>query len=349
MLIEYNADTGSIPGILPYPIVLSSPKESSRLPIEICEAVMNTLPNCYEFDPTHGFADRHDYYKTLYGQRALCAAVHESPITALTLGSYELLDASKASELFMHSSVRLQHFQCVKVRFDLGPPLRVLHMRLPFFAGITTLQLWRCTFQSLRAMLDVVWACPNLAVLEICGAKFEPKRASAAELRQVFAAVENLRACKKLTSLHLDVYFLVAWFPASAGLSGVGRMFGCAITELYFVDKDNYYDSERLGSLLRESFPALHSVTIVGRPIPRSVKMISLGYYQYGTYKTGHNDCCKLVVGTSEEIVGSEKRLLELLDGIEELTIRLDRSIDPGTVPTRMLPGNRIPYQLQSD
>lgn len=243
MLIEYNADTGSIPGILPYPIVLSSLMESSRLPMVICEDVMNTLPNCYEFDPTHGFADRHDYYKTLYGQRALCAcaltcrawrvraqyllsifphirdsahlvhftrAVHEPPITALTLGSYELLDASKASELFMHSSVRLQHFQCVKVRFDLGPPLRVLRMRLPFFAGITTLQLWRCTFQSLRAMLDVVWACPNLAVLEICGAKFEPKRASAAELRQVFAAVENLRACQKLTSLHLDVYFLAS-------------------------------------------------------------------------------------------------------------------------------------------
>lgn len=72
--------------------------------------------------------------------------------------------------------------------------------------------------------------------------------------------------------------------------------------------------------------------------------MISLGYYQYGTYKTGHNDCCKLVVGTSEEIVGSEKRLPELLDGIEELTIRLDRSIDPGTCVAyiwSVLPGMR--------
>lgn len=205
---------------------------------------MDTLPGCYEnLDRPPNNPD--GYQQTWSGQQALCAcaltcrawrvraqhllstfphilddarlspfttAVQESPITGLTLGDYYFgrFDTSKASELFMHSSLRLQHWRCIKVDFDRGPPLRLLRMRLPFFASIVTLQLWSCTFQSLRAMLDVVWACPNLSGLDISYTKFEVKCVSLAALRQMSAAVEHLRACEKLTSLHIEWSTLLA-------------------------------------------------------------------------------------------------------------------------------------------
>ncbi len=99
---------------------------------------------------------------------------------------------------------------------------------------------------------------------------------------------------------------------------------------------------------MRDSFPALHSVTIysgdeprlhegtsgvpswlhtiaIGRPIPGILKTIVL---QHQT-ELKENYCCKEVVGTSEEVVGSEKQLPELLAGLAELTIRFDRSMNP--------------------
>lgn len=209
---------------------------------------MNALTDCYDFGPPLGSWCALGYLETVDGQRALCAcaltcrawrvraqyllstfpqirnesclahfttaAVQESFITGLTLGdSYTPsadLDASKASELFMRSCVRLEHFRCIEVRFDRGPPLRLFRMRLPFFASITTLRLWSCTFQSFRAMLDVVWACPNLAMLNITDTKFGVKHSPAAGIRQMSAAVEHLRGCQKLTCLYLDIYTLRA-------------------------------------------------------------------------------------------------------------------------------------------
>lgn len=219
--------------------------ESCRLPIELCETLMNALPDCYELRPPFvGLGVSRDYRETVDGQHALCAcaltcrawrvraqyllstfpyirndahlahftmAVQESPITGLTLGGEALLDASKASELFMRPCLLLQHLRCFRVRFDRGPPLRLLRMRLPFFASITTLQLWACTFQSFRAMINVVSACPNLAMLSIHAAMFfNVQPLSAVGLRQMSAAVKSLRACQKLTDLYLDMYTLEA-------------------------------------------------------------------------------------------------------------------------------------------
>lgn len=109
----------------------------------------------------------------------------------------------------MRSRLRVQNFRCIKVRFDRGPPFRLLRM-LPFSTSITILQLCGCTFQNFRAMVDVVWACPNLAMLKILHAEFKVQPSSAAGLRQMSAAVEHLRACQKLTTLDLDVYTLSA-------------------------------------------------------------------------------------------------------------------------------------------
>lgn len=52
---------------------------------------------------------------------------------------------------------------------------------------------------------------------------------------------------------------------------------------------------------------------------------------QYHEDQAGYErDCCKRVVGTSEQVVGFEKRLPELLAGLERLTIRFERCKDPG-------------------
>ncbi|OJT15652.1 hypothetical protein TRAPUB_5980 [Trametes pubescens] len=104
-----------------------------------------------------------------------------------------------------------------------------------------------------------------------------------------------------------------------------------------------------LGSLLRHSFPSLRSVKLVSRfprevdedghpvppwlhtiatshPVPETLTTIVL--QRYHTLKD--NDCCKEVVGTSEEVVGSEKQLPELLPNLAKLKIRLDQCKNPG-------------------
>lgn len=204
---------------------------------------MNALPHCCEIGAPLLPEAPWDYDESVRGQHALCAcaltcrawrvraqyllsifpfirnvarlarftmAVQESSIIGLMLGGYQQLDASKASELFMRSRVGLQLFWCVEVCFDRGPPLRLLRMRLPFFTGITTLRLWHCTFQSFRAMMDVVWACRNLAMLDISVPCFEVNESPAAQFEQMTATVKNLRACQKLTSLYLDTNILPA-------------------------------------------------------------------------------------------------------------------------------------------
>ena len=80
---------------------------------------------------------------------------------------------------------------------------------------------------------------------------------------------------------------------------------------------------ETLGTLLRDSFPALHSVTVTSlyglhgeyeeppwlhiiatdRPVPGILKMTVL----QNIHDQENNGCCKLVVGTSEKVVGSER------------------------------------------
>ncbi len=146
------------------------------------------------------------------------SAIHKLPeisITGLVLGdqrayAIKSFDPSTASSLFMHSFHHLQHLLCYGFLFYRGPPLRMLRMRLPFFASITVLQLLDCTFQSARAMLDVVWACPSLATLAISRSTIKSKRSSAAGLLPMSAAVEHLRACRKLTSLYVDAFSLLA-------------------------------------------------------------------------------------------------------------------------------------------
>jgi hypothetical protein len=115
------------------------------------------------------------------------------------------LDLSMAAEIIMHSFPHLQSLLCHKVHFERGPPLRLLRMRLPFFSTITSLVLLGCTFQSMRAMLDVVWACSNLTTLAVGENVVKLERRSAAGFQNLFTTAETLRACRKLTRLTLSI------------------------------------------------------------------------------------------------------------------------------------------------
>lgn len=245
-LIEQPTSIGlSISGIAPSAIVVSPSMESCVLPIEICEKVMDAIPESFELPDTgSGWPTRPT--KPWDSQKALCAcaltchawrvraqyllwtfpcliqsrqfprfntAIRKSLntpiISGLALGPlgevrHEVSDLSTAGELFMHSFPHLRYLLCQNLSFERGPPLRVLRMHLPFFSSITFLELWRCTFQSLRAMFDVVWACSNLATLAIGDNFIKSERCSAAGFQNLCTTAENLQACRKLTRLWLS-------------------------------------------------------------------------------------------------------------------------------------------------
>lgn len=241
-LIKYSTGTRLTTAI---PIVVSSLMECCWLPIELCEAVMDALQDYYEPLGRPGVLLESkrtwESQQALCACSLTCRAWHvraqhllwtlphvldsqhlaqftsavrnlSSISTAgLVLGdqrayAIKTFDPSMVSSLFMHSFDHLRHLLFYGFLFHRGPPLAILRMRLPFFASITVLQLLDCAFQSLRALLDVVWACPSLATLAISRSGIKSKRTSGAGLRLLSAAVENLRACRKLTSLYLDAF-----------------------------------------------------------------------------------------------------------------------------------------------
>lgn len=216
--------------------------DSCVLPLELCEKVMDALPDYVKFPdsgwllcpvnswdlqhalcacalPCQAWRVRAQYllwtFPALFDSQHFARfnlAIRNSPntpiIRGLQLGSgnddNEAPDLGTAGELFMHSFPHLESLLCGKIRFDHGPPLRILRMGLPFFASINTLALVNCTFQSLRSLLDVVWACSNLDTLVIGGVEIKSKFCWAAGFQNLCATAENLRACRKLTRLKLD-------------------------------------------------------------------------------------------------------------------------------------------------
>lgn len=77
-------------------------------------------------------------------------------------------------------------------------------MRLPFVASVTELRFTMCSFDTLKTMLDVVWAFPNLSSLAVrsCTIQESPNHSKNPRLCVV---CEKVRACRKLTRLELDI------------------------------------------------------------------------------------------------------------------------------------------------
>lgn len=170
------------------------------------------------------------------------------------------------------------------------------------------------------------------------------------------------------------------------GLTGVGRVFGCAVTELQFHTKwspgmwsaiwlSHIAHSLHTGlgvfiSIIKDSFPALRSVKVVSAftqtrnseetPHPPWLHAIALGRPICGILKTivperahrgwTHEGCCEEVVGTSEEVVGSMQDIPELLPELAELVIRLDRCQYPETHAAyiwNVLPGMHVVLRFE--
>lgn len=115
-----------------------------------------------------------------------------------------------ACELFALTFPRLQELHYHDIRFEHGPSLRLLRTRLPFFASVTVLDLRRGIYRSLRALLDMVWGCPNLSTLRITDSEFYPGSPSAKRNAQLSAACAHVRGCRSLTRLTLDIDTLQA-------------------------------------------------------------------------------------------------------------------------------------------
>lgn len=210
--------------------------ESCRIPIEVCEAIMDALAY---WDTAWRDEQTNPPLAIFWLQHTLCAcaltcrawrvraqlllwnspypkngprlvlfiaAIRTAPNPLITsrLGLHNSTLASSA-ELFMHAFPNLRRLVCAEVRFDHGPPLSIFRMRLPFFASITSLQLVRCRFGSWRAMLDVVWAFPNLASLRVRLSHMDITLPAVGRHVDLSAIRGHLRACQKLIKIHLTL------------------------------------------------------------------------------------------------------------------------------------------------
>ncbi|EIW65383.1 uncharacterized protein TRAVEDRAFT_42754 [Trametes versicolor FP-101664 SS1] len=215
-------------------------------------------------------------------------------------------------------------------------------MRLPFFDSLTALELWDCTFNSLRAMMDVVWAFPNLASLKVLGCTIATKRGPTAAGVLLSTSCQQLRACQALVNLELD------WASISSDLSSTvaGSIFGCSVTRLHIF----IHDAQTLASFLHGSFPALRCITVdpvhipdaeapsagpvkpwlhavaASQALPGTLKKIDLTQ----SHAAKSNEAwCEEVVGKSEEVNDARLPLPRLLSGLEELRIRFNYACEP--------------------
>lgn len=207
--------------------------ESCRIPIEVCEAIMDSLPTLLP-GVQDFYESRRKTYGTLYACALTCrawriraqwllwasphllnerrlarftAVTRTAPIPLIVTLWLHRSTFVRSTELFMHTFPNLRQLVFHITDFTCGPPLSILRMRLPFFASVTVLRLLFCQFRSWRTMLDVVWAFPNLATLELMGCEFKYARLSTWVGGPVDlpAICKYLRACQKLTELTLGL------------------------------------------------------------------------------------------------------------------------------------------------
>ncbi|KAI0642369.1 hypothetical protein C8Q79DRAFT_1013651 [Trametes meyenii] len=148
---------------------------------------------------------------------------------------------------------------------------KILRMRLPFFAALSVLTLQHVQFSTPRALLNIVWACPNISVLKLFYPNTEGMSVSPAGAALLNSTCEHLRTCRKLVSLRLEL-------TVAAGveiLSLPGGVFGSALTELFLqytpvhmsIQTLSWFSSDasvavNLSTFLGGSFPSLHTLKV---------------------------------------------------------------------------------------
>ncbi|KAH9851500.1 hypothetical protein C2E23DRAFT_829363 [Lenzites betulinus] len=142
---------------------------------------------------------------------------------------------------------------------------RVLRIPPPLLAHVTRLKLSACRFDSLRAMFDVVWACPNLSSLRLENVWRFLVRTPLTEdaVRILLSTRKHLGACGKLRDLDINLFHLGFMIPDSLYTlfnSKDGCLFGTQVTYLHI--RVGLNDLQKLTNFLPGVFPALINLQV---------------------------------------------------------------------------------------
>ncbi|KAI0644457.1 hypothetical protein C8Q79DRAFT_1011503 [Trametes meyenii] len=337
------------------------------IPIEMCEAIIDAIPLSNEFltpderdtltacaltcrawkTRAKAILKRRIWFTSSRSLNTFTSALRTSPSgrsafvrdllwypaqNSNTLG--EDFHMSKAADLLVMPLPNLRSLDLWSIVIDFNP--RILRMRLSFFAGLTRLDLFDCRFDTPRAMLDLIWACPNLESLLLRHYRLRKNALSAGDAIRLSTSRRHLRVCQKLERLCLDV--------ASPTMVLPGDVFGVVLTTLE-ITVNEFTRDKGFVNVLRDAFPALRNIAIVlrdedmqttyeapsllymiatGLTSPARLLTVTLpGYHGFDTAtSTGHGPvCCQRIVG----VVGDwdDRPLRSLVPSLVELRINL--------------------------
>ncbi|KAI0641269.1 hypothetical protein C8Q79DRAFT_332684 [Trametes meyenii] len=250
-----------------------------RLPIELCEAIMDVLFESPDFGQLGHLSDE---FKTLWACRNVCpewniratALLHlnsdlKSPqevsdfVSTLRGRSQSRLyfraeglwldwssfrgdrNLSRSRALFtLHSLPNLEFLHIDGCQIDIGSS-RLMRLRPPFLKGIRRLVFNDCQFDSWRTVLDLLWACPNLNDVRVTNCSSDGDTLTPESAARLSAARRNLRGCEQLRKLEIEVRK-----PSGKLSLPPGDVFGSVLTELMLDMGHDVYNVETQVHLL---------------------------------------------------------------------------------------------------
>ncbi|KAI0641266.1 hypothetical protein C8Q79DRAFT_332508 [Trametes meyenii] len=148
----------------------------------------------------------------------------------------------------------LQMLSLSGMQVDVSPSVLAMR-RVPLLTNVTSLCLGACHFCSCRAILELVWACPNLDqfLLSMNTADYSLAPEDAARLDTV---QKQLRGCQRLR-----------WLTIGIPMISSAYMFGATVLFLS-ISVSNLEDRGNLIAFLPGAFPRLEKITIYMKDIP---------------------------------------------------------------------------------
>ncbi|KAI0357280.1 hypothetical protein OH77DRAFT_151406 [Trametes cingulata] len=255
------------------------------------------------------------------------------------LKAKQYMSMALGSDILMPPFPCLQSLDVSAVKFDLRPTL--LHMRRSFFASIRNLFLERCWFDTVPAMFDIIWSCPELVHLEILYCEVRNEDLPLAKDAQLFSIRSRRGACEKLTRLRIEGRPIG---NSTTYLSG--GVFSPAVTQLQ-VRFTDITTAKNLAHFLHDSFPALRAFKVLvseldtrsGYTPPALLHMLTEHAYVETIVIHAEHDftgssyagdgpvCCQRLVGKPGERDG--RSLRALLPRLRKLSFRLSDEYSP--------------------
>ncbi|KAI0675963.1 hypothetical protein C8Q78DRAFT_359793 [Trametes maxima] len=265
-----------------------------RLPLEMCEAIIDAIPSSSDnatveeqrtlcvcaltCQAWRGRAQRVLLeHPQLNSRRAVLLFVASIRRTKYQLASLVRTLALEGLQLKSIYSLLVESFPGLSALHLYGTALevhsKILRTRFPFFAALSTLTLQHVRFNTPRALLNLVWACPNISVLKLLYPNTKGMSVSPASAALLVSTCAHLRVCRKLVSLRLEL-------TVTAGveiLSLPGGVFGSALTELFLqytpipLSTLSWFSSDapvavNLSTFLGDTFSSLHTLKVQSGP-----------------------------------------------------------------------------------